>query len=198
MHRSIREHLVAATKRVEKTTKEIEVEKKRLDDVNGGAHARRAQELEDARLQATEAKTEFENHREARAALDTDLHTAQEEARDLFRPIEMKKNEIKQCEETLRSLQRDQGQHMAAFSERMPLLLRAIRDENRFREKPVGPVGNHIRLLKPEWSSILEKALGSTLSSFIVASIQDQALLSDVMKRVNWYELRRLGRRFSC
>ena len=78
---------------------------------------------------------------------------------------------------------------MAAFHERMPLLLRAIRDDDRFREKPVGPVGNHIRLLKPEWSSILEKALGGTLSSFIVTSMPDQSLLSDVMKRVNWYEM---------
>ncbi len=104
----------------------------------------------------------------------------------MYVPIESKKAEIRQAEDTLRNLQRDQGQHMAAFHERMPYLLRAIQEEPGFRDKPVGPVGNHIRLLKPEWSSILEKALGGTLSSFIVTSIQDQALLSDMMKRINW------------
>lgn len=174
--------------RIDKTNKDIEQEKKRLEDVNGGAHAKKVEDLEDARSKATEAKVEFDKHREALPPLEMDLRTAQAENRMLFVPIESKKAEIRQCEDTLRSLQRDQGQHMTAFHEKMPLLLRAIRDESRFREKPVGPIGNHVRLLKPEWSSILEKALGSTLSSFIVTSIQDQALLSDVMKRVNWYE----------
>ena len=130
---------------------------------------------------------ECDNHREERAALDRQLYEAQQRNQDLSPKIGDKKAEMDGCEKTMQSLQRDQGQHMAAFHDRMPLLLRAIRDDDRFREKPVGPVGNHIRLLKPEWSSILEKALGGTLSSFIVTSMPDQSLLSDVMKRVNWY-----------
>ena len=185
-HRSIHQLLTAVKTRIQRADSEIALERKRLDDVNGGAHARKAQELEEARAQATEEKIEFDRHREARAGLETDLRNAQSDLRQVIGPVEMKKAEIRQCEDTLRSLQRDQGQHMSAFHERMPHLLRAIRDEPGFREKPIGPVGNHIRLLKPEWSSILEKALGGTLSGFIVTSKQDQNLLSDLMKRVNW------------
>ena len=177
---------MAVNTRIEHAHVDIALERKRLDDVNGGVHARKAQELEEARAQATEEKIAFDRHRGARAGLETHLQDAQSGLREVIGPVEMKKAEIRQCEDTLRSLQRDQGQHLAAFHERMPHLLRAIRDEPSFREKPVGPVGNHMRLLKPEWSSILEKALGGTLSSFVVTSKQDQNLLSNLMKRVNW------------
>lgn len=184
-HRTIRQHLTAVHARIERTNKDIEAERARLDNVNGGAQARKAEALAEARAKAIDAKVEFDSHREARAALDRQLYEAQQHNQNLSPPIAEKKAELDNCQRTMQSLQRDQGQHMAAFHERMPLLLRAIRDDDRFREKPVGPVGNHIRLLKPEWSSILEKALGGTLSSFIVTSMPDQSLLSDVMKRVN-------------
>lgn len=68
----------------------------------------------------------------------------------------------------------------------MPALLRAIRDERSFNEPPVGPVGQHVRLLKPEWSSVLENSLGSTLGSFVVTSKQDLNTLSNIMQRVKW------------
>ena len=71
------------------------------------------------------------------------------------------------------------------FPDKMPILLREIGRENSFSQKPIGPVGNHVRLLKPEWSSQLEKAFGATLTSFIVTSKRDMEILSRIMKRVN-------------
>jgi chromosome segregation ATPase len=172
--------------RIEKTKKDIEDEKQRLEDINGGALARKTEELEEARAKAFEAKAEFDRHRGGRARLESDLNDARKAAKDAIAPVEKKRAEIRQCEETLRNLQRDQGEHIRAFQDKMPVLLRAIRSHRGFREQPVGPAGTHVRLLKPEWSSILEKALAGPLNSFIVTSKHDQEILSELMRQVDW------------
>lgn len=97
-----------------------------------------------------------------------------------------KRDEIQQCEETLSILVKDHGKQQGAYSGNMPQLLKAIREDQGFLQKPVGPIGDHVRLLKPLWSSVLEKSFGGALSSFIVTSKQDQSRLSVVMQRVAW------------
>lgn len=143
-------------------------------------------ELEDAKQKAAEAKLELENHREAQPRLEQEVLSLKQEAQSLHASHKAKQAEVRECESNLWALRRDQGHRIEVFHERMPQLLRAIKDEPRFRETPVGPIGNHVRLLKPEWSSILEKSFGAILNSFIVTSVQDQSILSDLMRRVNW------------
>lgn len=94
--------------------------------------------------------------------------------------------DVQQCEERLNSLLRDRGQQQQGYPPNMPRLLNAIRQDNGFQQKPVGPLGTHVRLLKPLWSSILEKSFGGALNSFIVTSKQDQNRLSDLMQRTGW------------
>jgi chromosome segregation ATPase len=69
----------------------------------------------------------------------------------------------------------------------MPQLLSAIARERSFNQRPVGPVGNHVRLKKPEWSAVIEQSLNNTLNSFIVTSKKDMNILMQIMQRVNWY-----------
>lgn len=72
------------------------------------------------------------------------------------------------------------------YHERIPVLLKAIQQEKAFAQPPVGPVGHHVSLLKPKWSSILETSFGATLNSFIVTSKKDMNTLSNIMNRVGW------------
>ena len=66
------------------------------------------------------------------------------------------------------------------------MLLKAIQQEKSFTQTPVGPVGHHVSLLQPKWSSILETSFGTTLNSFIVTSKKDMNILSSIMKRAGW------------
>ena len=101
-------------------------------------------------------------------------------------PISSKRDEVQQCEERLNTLVRDRGQQQGAYKPSMPRLLNAIRQDDGFLQKPVGPLGNHVQLLKPLWSSILEKSFGAGLETFIVTSKQDQSRLSVLMQKVGW------------
>jgi chromosome segregation ATPase len=46
-------------------------------------------------------------------------------------------------------------------------------------------MGRHVKLLKPEWSSILETSFGASLNAFVVKSQSDQSILSELMRRMN-------------
>jgi ATP-dependent RNA helicase DDX6/DHH1 len=102
------------------------------------------------------------------------------------RQCDSKKNDITQAENRLRTLTREDGQRPTGFPDKMPALLRAIQQERSFTSQPVGPIGDHVTLLKPKWSSVLENSFGATLSSFIVSSKRDMNILSNLMGKVNW------------
>ncbi|KAI9847889.1 MAG: Structural maintenance of chromosomes protein 6 [Thelocarpon superellum] len=182
--RSIRDQLKGAEKSIDKAQRDIAEEHARLEATKGASHTRRLAEIEAARTQATEAKVAYDEHHASRSQLEIDIRLADEEHQASTRPIEHKRVEIGECDRRLSSLQRERGQQHSAFHENMPRLLSAIGNEPGFREPPVGPVGNHVRLRKPLWSSVLEKSFGGTLNSFIVTSKFDQGLLSSLMRRV--------------
>lgn len=166
---------------------DIVEERRRLAEADGGIHDRRLAEIEQQESAYEEATGRYDEHLKCLGSLEEDKKRAQTEVGIARGLLERKGGEVQQSENQLRNLMRDHGQQQGGYHENMPRLLRAIQQDDGFREKPVGPIGNHVRLLKPVWSNILEKSFGATLNSFIVTSKQDQSSLFRLMQRVNWY-----------
>jgi hypothetical protein len=99
------------------------------------------------------------------------------------RPVREKEEAVRSCEQMIKDLSGDRGDWMRAYPPGLSNLFKAIQSEKRFREKPVGPLGRHVALLKPEWSSVLESTSGSLLNAFAVTSKSDETLLSNLMDR---------------
>ena len=73
---------------------------------------------------------------------------------------------------------------MAVYGKVMPNLLSKIDEadrQGRWKKKPIGPLGQHIRLLKPDWSSVLETVFGNALNGFLVTNYADKDLLMEQM-----------------
>lgn len=183
--RQIKDHLDAAGTKRSRIKDDIDAEQRRIQDANGGAHAQRLSDLDVAQQKVIEAKRVFEDSALEAPHLEEQHRSAIEDLQNLKDPIERKKREISGCENQLQLLNRDVGQVMAGFDSKMPKLLQQIRNDGGFRERPVGPIGLHIRLLKPIWSSVLEKSIGNLLSGFIVTSKADQLRLSSMIRRMN-------------
>jgi len=166
---------------------DIVEERRRLAEADGGIHDRRLAEIEQQESAYEEATGRYDEHLKCLGSLEEDKKRAQTEVEVARGLLERKGGEVQQSENQLRNLMRDHGQQKGGYHENMPRLLRAIQQDDGFREKPVGPIGNHVRLLKPVWSNILEKSFGATLNSFIVTSKQDQSSLFRLMQKVNWY-----------
>lgn len=166
--------------------REIAEETQRLADLDGGNFARREQELEEQKAEVERARERLQEHQRDEERLQAELRKAQEQVERNRAPIEKQKYDIKQAENTLDALKRDRGQTEAAFHPNMAKLLQEIRRETGFSRPPIGPIGQHVRLLKPKWSPIIEQALGTSLTGFIVTSKSDANILNRVMKKVDW------------
>lgn len=183
--RQIREYLKAAEARIHATQRMIDEENQRLADLSGGSYTRKQEELEEARADAADARTRYEEHQRTTGRLRLELDVARKEVDSAAAPIDGMKADIEQAEILLRSLNKEGGPRISGFHKQMPSLLKAVQQERAFAERPVGPIGHHVTLLKPEWSSILESSLGTTLNSFIVTSKRDMNILSQIMHKVD-------------
>ncbi|KAB8253999.1 hypothetical protein BDV32DRAFT_155623 [Aspergillus pseudonomiae] len=183
--RQIRDYLKAAEARINETQQKIEEENQRLADLSGGSYTRKQEQLERAKAEAAHASAQYEEHQRNTDRLYRELEVAGKEVDSLAAPLGRTKADVEQAEKLLRSLSKEGGPKSSGFHDKMPSLLRAVQQEQGFTERPVGPIGRHVTLLKPEWSSILENSFGTTLNSFIVTSKRDMDILSRVMHNVN-------------
>ena len=87
----------------------------------------------------------------------------------------------------MQQLSEQKSNHLKIFGSTIPDVISAINRETNWHKPPVGPFGLYIKLLRPEWSDILESVIGNTLSTFSVQNHKDQKLLENIMKRYNWY-----------
>ncbi|MCJ1356930.1 MAG: Structural maintenance of chromosomes protein 6 [Icmadophila ericetorum] len=184
-HRLIRERLHQTNERTKKTDKDIVEEHRRLEEVNGGSHTRRLTEIDERKQDVTAIKTRLEDHDGKLQNLEDTRDRAAKELEKVEGPLRQKKEVMQQSEEKLASLIRDRGRQQRGYPLGMDRLVNAIRRENGFIEKPIGPIGDHVRLLKPMWSGILEKSFGTTLNGFVVTSKQDQNRLTEIMRQID-------------
>jgi len=183
-HRQIRDHLTAAKDKVEKIEGDILAEVQRIENANGGAHAQKLAGLTAAQERASQARINL-----AEKSDDSHLQELYQKAHKEYnyskQPLEAKLQEMNRCQSRLDAISRDVGQQMAGFDPKISRLLNMIRDDRGFKEKPVGPIGHHIKLLKPIWSSALERSIGNQLNGFVVTSKADQQRLSGMMRQIN-------------
>lgn len=183
----------AQKKQITATEEKILQEKQRLSAIDGGSNARlvsekeeRIRERESLIIQAQELETEFGSYQ-------SQLKVAKDSSLDIQKLINGKKGEIDNVRNRAQELRGVQNEYMLAYGPQMQSLLRAINEEARkgnWRENPVGPLGQHITLLKQDWSLIIETILGNGLSGFVVTNYDDQRLLRTLMNQLRWYILR--------
>lgn len=184
--RDVKSSLDSTKKRSRKLQDSVNEERQRLEAADGGSQARMMQDIEEAEVALAEAQKKFEEHPDAKEELDRSRTTADLKLRDAKEALKRKQDEIDSQNQRLTNLRSQQPRPLSAYHNSVHTVIRAIDTETRWRTKPVGPLGEHIRLLKPEWSSIIETMLGNNLNGFVVDNKADQTLLSGIMKRAGW------------
>ena len=177
----------AAEEQIDTVQKEIEAEHHRLSEADGGRNAARRREIDDKKEAAAQAKTNLKEHEDQLPTLEASKASAEIANKEAEEDLRKHKHSVEEARQRLDVLVCDRGQQQSAFPANLPRLLKAIQEDDGFRQRPVGPLGMHVRLTKPAWSSILEKSFGQSLDSFIVTSKEDQIRLSGLMQRINWY-----------
>ncbi|GAM83237.1 hypothetical protein ANO11243_012230 [Dothideomycetidae sp. 11243] len=179
--RHIKTDLNAAKQEVKKQKAAIAEEERRIESATGPAQAQKLTELREAELDAEEKKRQ--SNSTDKQSLDQAKERADAEVKLAKRALVPAQRASDTAEGQLSSLLRSQGDQMKGFNDNMPKLLKAIQNETRFRQKPVGPLGLHVRLKKPEWSPIVESIFGGVLEAFVVTNPQDQSILRTLQQK---------------
>lgn len=180
---SIRTSLTDAKTKVTKYNADIEAEQQRLHAANGGAPAQKLEDVERAQRVVQDAKVSFQESEKALPRLQDKLRAQEDRLRGLEEPLKRKAEDYNIARNRLDNINSDRGNVMAGYHPNMTKLLKAIENDRGFREKPVGPMGLHIKLLLPRWSNILESKLNSALNGFVVTSKSDQTHLARLLVR---------------
>lgn len=168
---------------VEKCERQIAEEEQRLEAASGSARAEKDAELLEARSKEQQVENQIEEARQQIPTLKTASAQAQTTLKRHQQAKELKRKDILTAEKQYQEMQRNAGGPMDGFEPEIVSLAKDLQRDNSFQQRPIGPIGAHIRLLKPEWSSILEKTFGEALNAFVVRSKQDQRQLSRLMKQ---------------
>ena len=185
--RDIRSRLKGFADRVKELEEKIAAERERLEDTSGDQRREIESRLEAAKARLGEVTGDVDREATRLSGLDGALAIARKAAQDMALEVDRKREDVRAREARVRNLRANRGSSSPydGFDQRMPDLVRLIERENRFSQKPIGPIGAKIRVLKPVWSPILEKTFGGSLNGFIVTSHADQQVLSGLVKRAN-------------
>ncbi|KAF7545651.1 hypothetical protein G7Z17_g9018 [Cylindrodendrum hubeiense] len=162
----------------------IKEEERRLGESTGSARAEKDAELSEATAEEKALEEQINESTQQLPRLQAKLVEAEQTSRKHQYAKDTKRKEILAAEQQVRELQSRTGSAYDGFDRDMVGLVKAVESERGFDQKPIGPIGAHVRLSKPEWSGILEKTLGDALNAFIVRSKSDQSKLSNIMRKV--------------
>ena len=183
--RRIKDDLKAHKANKVRLEKEIQEEDERLSNAEGPQQADRLRRLEELKEAVVDVEQQAEAHLTQKAALNAAREKAVAELEQTKPPIQKQSSELERQSGMIARLQRDAGNKFAPFRQNMMHLVKAVDSETRWRKKPVGPMGLHVKLNDQKWSSQIETTFGGVLDSFVCTNKEDQVTLSKIMKRVN-------------
>ena len=181
--RDMTSEMKIAKARISDRERDIKSEQERIAGAEGPAHAARMEKLEKLKEAAEKAVSKEAEHKPAFVGLKQqfdEAFRAQEEAKE---DVNSQKAGLREAEGRLQRLRRTDGRPLEGYKPGMERLVRAVDNETRWRQKPVGPMGIHVRLQQPRWAHLIERMFGGALDGFVVTNTEDQRLLSSVMKR---------------
>ena len=187
--RKVGEDVKSREKAVKKYELDIEQHRQRQVEADNGLYAEKVRELEEAKDRCERAKEAFTSHDTSLPALADELRQAQKEQVIADQKVAKARGDETRIRTNINRLQQGQANWIDAYPNPRGLekLLRAIQSDSRFKEKPVGPMGRHVKLLNPEWAHILEKQFGGVLNGFVVTSKPDQNVLTGLLRKFDWY-----------
>lgn len=85
----------------------------------------------------------------------------------------------------IRHFERATQDSTASFGETMPAVMRAIQAEQGWQRRPVGPIGQHVKLGNEykNFGGVLESFFSETLNAFLVDNERDKQLLNRILRQ---------------
>ncbi|KAK6198022.1 uncharacterized protein RJT21DRAFT_122891 [Scheffersomyces amazonensis] len=162
----------------------IEIEHRRLDEINGGSKETLHENLEQLQDQRRELLLERD---ETRAKLEN-LKQGDSEQDRIRSEIDQAHESIAQLNRKKQDLERSSKDQYAPWSSKMKRAIDQINNYKGWKKlKPIGPLGSYIEVKDEykEWKTLLNTVLIKTLDSFLVCDDGDRQVLLKILRSNN-------------
>ncbi|KAF7364992.1 p-loop containing nucleoside triphosphate hydrolase protein [Mycena venus] len=180
---------------IKKVNGEIKIQNKQIDDYKA-AIAKETERLEKAseskreetqgklagaRADVTAAEEALQAVRDQLSAVDTDL----KRYRNAGGAMEAKQKELRdavtECDNSINSCLKADTDRYAAYGSNIQRVVEQIGKTRWHGEKPLGPLGVHVKVKDPKWGDLLRFQLNQVLTSFAVTDTRDLPVLKKIL-----------------
>lgn len=182
--RTVAKELANAKRTRDRSQEEVDEERKVLEAADGGNQARLLQEIEQAEAELVAAERKV-TERPSKDELNRNKGACEIKVNDARGAVSRKMQEHEDARNRLRRLQNEQPNPLAGYHSTIKGVLSDIDRDRGWNQKPIGPLGQYMHLLKPEWSSILERMFGNALGGFLVTNKADHDRVNAICRRHN-------------
>ncbi|KAI9009802.1 P-loop containing nucleoside triphosphate hydrolase protein [Gaertneriomyces semiglobifer] len=184
--REMRNTMTMHQRNVDEFTKKMEEEMRRMRDAGRMTVEERRKLIEDKEAQCTAVETRLKS-------VDQDMHALEEAHMPLTRRRDDWNNrrddlirEVRGCESRVRDARTQQGNdQLSAYGPRYAQAQRTIDEYTRQRRwrgrPPIGPLGQHIKLVREEFAQTIESLLNGLIPAYLVETQEDLNLLKGVL-----------------
>ncbi|KAM0788856.1 hypothetical protein ACM66B_002941 [Microbotryomycetes sp. NB124-2] len=163
----------------------IEAEKIRLGRNIQAEQQAIVDKIETLQQEVNECSLKIRKGREISAQITEKMQPFREQLPDIKEQIANAMVELEKKQATLRTMQAVGSNRMLAFGSRhsprgIIEFKKAIDNERRWQQKPIGPIGMHVKLLEPSYGAVLESLMAHSLNAFLVTNEEDRALLTQL------------------
>lgn len=167
----------------------IEAETRKLRDGNQEKRTMLLNQKKQAELEKRKFEAQEVERKDAVAEFEKEFGKLEEAANKLQNARDRLRSEVASSEQRIAGLRIARSNRMAAFGTNIPALLQLIERERRWRQKPVGPIGAHLKVRDGKWVAVLESVLGNTLNAFCVTTHHDRNILQELKHKARCDEI---------
>lgn len=181
-----------AEKEISSLEKEISGLKKRIEELRMGGQKdyaaerqKRAENLKLLEEEKTRLLTERKNIEFNQQKLDANINKSQEEMHNLREQDRNVRQQLESLHRVIMNLESSRTNQLRRFGHYMPELLDRIdryHKQNKFKQKPVGPIGVCIKLKDAKWALAVESCLKNLVFAFCCDNHEDERILQQIMK----------------
>lgn len=156
----------------------------RMAAANGGSEAQQLAAITTAEEHLADVQRRRVAAVEETAQVDKDAADAKEAENRSRENLHRADQAVQEVASRLQSLQTNRDPD-SAYPRGLKDVRRLIQQE-RWQRQPVGPLGQHMKLLKPEWTSVVERMFGGNMVAFVTDNSRDQAKLREIFRRTGY------------
>ncbi|KAJ7069570.1 P-loop containing nucleoside triphosphate hydrolase protein [Mycena amicta] len=164
---------------------QIAKEMKRLEADTESERQQTQNKIVQARDEQKTAETELDVIRDEIIAMEAQLSQLRKDGDEADRRGNDLRQQILQCDNAIQNCERAERDRYAAYGNNIQQVIKKIAETKWHGQKPLGPLGVHVKLLKPEYGSLLRQQLGSQLTSFAVTDARDFPILKRLLADTN-------------